>query len=82
MALMIKIENIGKKYLINHQKNENYETLRDLMASKAKSLLNKLNSINFKLVFLEFKLTSSQLLSLDIVYNNNRLSQIPPCWFR
>ena len=44
MALMIKIENIGKKYLINHQKNENYETLRDLMASKAKSLLNKLNT--------------------------------------
>jgi len=43
VTVVIKIENIGKKYLINHQKNENYKTLRELIVSKAKSLLNKIS---------------------------------------
>tara|TARA_B100000787_G_C16195393_1_gene300404 strand:+ start:2909 stop:4171 length:1263 start_codon:yes stop_codon:yes gene_type:complete len=42
LTVVLKIEDIGKKYLINHKKNENYSTLRDLMASKALSFLNRL----------------------------------------
>ncbi|EAW38814.1 ABC transporter ATP-binding protein [Lyngbya sp. PCC 8106] len=35
---IIQVENLGKKYIIGHQKQERYATLRDQMANGAKSL--------------------------------------------
>ncbi|MDY7020183.1 MAG: ATP-binding cassette domain-containing protein, partial [Cyanobacteriota bacterium] len=39
---IIQIENLGKKYIIGHQKQEKYATLRDRMANGAKSFGNNL----------------------------------------
>lgn len=34
---VIRVENLGKKYIIGHQRRERYTTLRDMMAEKARS---------------------------------------------
>src|SRR6266702_4143672 len=34
---VIKVENIGKKYILSHQKQERYLALRDVMANKARN---------------------------------------------
>ena len=39
---VIRVENLGKKYIIGHQKQEPYTALRDVMANGAKSLMSKL----------------------------------------
>jgi lipopolysaccharide transport system ATP-binding protein len=40
---VIRVENLGKKYIIGHQKSERYTALRDVMANGAKSLGSKLS---------------------------------------
>jgi lipopolysaccharide transport system ATP-binding protein len=39
---VIRVENLGKKYIIGHQKSERYTALRDVMANGAKSFGRKL----------------------------------------
>ena len=39
---IIQVENIGKKYLIRHQANERYMSLRDVIAGKAASIRRRL----------------------------------------
>jgi lipopolysaccharide transport system ATP-binding protein len=39
---VIKVENLGKKYLIRHQKRERYTSLRDVLTNKAKSFGKRL----------------------------------------
>lgn len=39
---VIQVENLGKKYIIGHQKQENYTALRDVMANGVKELGQKL----------------------------------------
>ena len=39
---VIKVENLSKKYIIGHQKQESYTALRDVMANGAKSFARKL----------------------------------------
>ena len=38
---IIRVENLGKKYILGHQKQERYTALRDVMANGAKSLGRK-----------------------------------------
>ncbi len=35
---VILVENLGKKYVIGHQKQERYTTLRDLLAERSRSV--------------------------------------------
>jgi len=42
MSSVITVENLSKKYIIGHQKQERYTTLRDVLANGAKRLTNKL----------------------------------------
>ncbi|QUS59961.1 hypothetical protein [Synechocystis sp. PCC 7338] len=35
---VIRVENLGKKYVIGHQKQERYRLLRDVLTKKARSL--------------------------------------------
>ena len=42
MSSVISVENLSKKYIIGHQKQERYTTLRDVLANGAKQLTNKL----------------------------------------
>jgi len=44
MNTVIKVDNLGKKYIISHQQRERYTALRDVMANKFKSLGRKLLS--------------------------------------
>lgn len=39
---IIRVENLGKKYVIGHQRQERYTALRDVLANGAKSFGNKL----------------------------------------
>src|SRR6476659_5732255 len=39
--IVIRAENVGKSYLIGHQTNGKYDTLRDLIADKTRGLLSK-----------------------------------------
>ena len=40
MSTAIKVENLSKKYILNHQGQERYLALRDVIANKAKGILN------------------------------------------
>src|SRR5438309_10895601 len=40
--IVIKAEDIGKSYLISHQTNGKYDTLRDVIVDKTKGLLSKI----------------------------------------
>lgn len=42
MSSVIKVENLSKKYIIGHQKQERYTALRDIMAEGAKRFKHKL----------------------------------------
>jgi lipopolysaccharide transport system ATP-binding protein len=42
MSSVISVENLSKKYIIGHQKQERYTTLRDVLANGTKQLANKL----------------------------------------
>lgn len=42
MSSVIRIENLSKKYIIGHQKQERYTTLRDVLANGAKRFTDKL----------------------------------------
>jgi lipopolysaccharide transport system ATP-binding protein len=44
MSVIIKVENLGKKYIINHEKKEPYSAIRDVITSKLKSIAS--DSIN------------------------------------
>jgi hypothetical protein len=44
MNTVIKVENLGKKYLIRHEQRERYTALRDVMANNVKRLGRKLLS--------------------------------------
>jgi lipopolysaccharide transport system ATP-binding protein len=39
--IVIKTEDLGKSYLIGHQTNDKYDTLRDIIVDKTKGLLSK-----------------------------------------
>jgi len=39
---IIRVENLGKKYILGHQKQEGYTALRDVMANGAKSLVRQI----------------------------------------
>ncbi|MFZ4593890.1 MAG: ABC transporter ATP-binding protein [Verrucomicrobiaceae bacterium] len=41
---IIKVENLGKRYRLHHEKQERYTTLRDVIARKARGLAEKLKS--------------------------------------
>jgi lipopolysaccharide transport system ATP-binding protein len=45
---VIRVENLGKKYIIGHQQQGGYKTLRDAIASSAKSLVKQFSSSNEK----------------------------------
>ncbi|MBE9199400.1 MULTISPECIES: ABC transporter ATP-binding protein [unclassified Nodularia (in: cyanobacteria)] len=40
---VIRVENLGKKYIIGHQQQERYTALRDVIANKVKSLSSLIN---------------------------------------
>lgn len=42
MSSVIKVENLSKKYIIGHQKQERYTALRDILAEGAKRISHKL----------------------------------------
>ena len=42
--IIIRVENLGKKYVIGHQKRERYTALRDVIANGAKSLGRQIRS--------------------------------------
>jgi lipopolysaccharide transport system ATP-binding protein len=41
---VIEVENLSKKYIISHQKQEGYRLLRDVIADGAKAFLRSLSS--------------------------------------
>jgi lipopolysaccharide transport system ATP-binding protein len=43
---IISVENLGKKYIIGHQQQEQYTALRDVVANGLKSLNHRLNPFN------------------------------------
>ncbi|MUG94036.1 ATP-binding cassette domain-containing protein [Scytonema sp. UIC 10036] len=43
---VIRVENLGKKYIIGHQQQERYTALRDVIANRAKALLNPFQKTN------------------------------------
>lgn len=42
MVKAIKVEKLGKKYILSHRQEEKYEELRDVITSKSKNLLKKI----------------------------------------
>ncbi len=45
---VIQVENLSKRYVIGHQKQERYSTLRDAIANSARSLKHKIFNFNQK----------------------------------
>ena len=50
---VIKVENLSKRYVIGHQRQERYSTLRDAIANSAKSL--KQRFFNSSQTFTDFE---------------------------
>ena len=46
---VIKVENLSKRYVIGHQRQERYSTLRDAIANSAKSLKQRFFNSSQKL---------------------------------
>ncbi len=46
MTIAIKVENLGKKYIIGHEKQERYSTLRDSLAHSTRSFRQRLRHPN------------------------------------
>src|SRR5450830_1013889 len=42
MSVVIKVENLGKKYLISHQRTDRYVALRDVIADGSKKIARKI----------------------------------------
>lgn len=40
MSIIIKVENLGKSYIIDHEQREHYTTLRDVIAQSAKKIFS------------------------------------------
>lgn len=65
---VIKVENLGKKYIIGHQQSEKYTALRDVISNKAKSLLKlDLKNQNTKEEFWALKDVSFEIKQGDRV---------------
>jgi lipopolysaccharide transport system ATP-binding protein len=47
-SIVIKVENLGKKYIIGHQTNQRYVALRDVIANKAKQAAKLLNPKHYR----------------------------------
>jgi lipopolysaccharide transport system ATP-binding protein len=43
MSIALKVEGLSKKYLIKHQQNERYKTLRDVIMNKSNEIIASLN---------------------------------------
>ena len=41
--IAIKVEGLGKKYLIKHEQKESYQTFQDLLLNGSKNLVSSLN---------------------------------------
>ena len=46
---VIRVENLGKKYIIVHQKQEKYTSLRDVIADGARSIFSSLTQNSNKI---------------------------------
>jgi lipopolysaccharide transport system ATP-binding protein len=46
---VIRVENLGKKYIIGHQQKEKYTALRDVIANKVKSFGNLIQNPKSKI---------------------------------
>lgn len=46
MTLVIKAEQLGKKYLIRHQQKESYKALRDVIADKTKKIFHTVSRLD------------------------------------
>jgi lipopolysaccharide transport system ATP-binding protein len=44
--IAIKVENLGKKYLIRHQQKESYQTFQDLILKGSSNIIQSLNPFN------------------------------------
>lgn len=42
---VIRVENLGKRYLLKHQQTERYVALRDVITNRAKSFIHRLNPL-------------------------------------
>ena len=45
MSIVIKVENVGKSYIIRHQGQSSYVALRDVIADKVKGTLHRTKSL-------------------------------------
>jgi len=43
--IVIRIENLGKSYIIGHEKQERYTALRNVLANKVKQIAGKTRQI-------------------------------------
>ena len=46
MTTVLKVDNLGKKYLINHQQNNGYKSLREVVSNKSKAAIASFNIFN------------------------------------
>jgi ABC-type polysaccharide/polyol phosphate transport system ATPase subunit len=45
MSIAVKVENLGKRYLIKHQSDVSYDTFREIISQKTKSFFRKNNAL-------------------------------------
>ena len=50
MTIALKVDGLGKKYLIKHQSDKGYKSLRDMLVNRSKKILVPLNPWSSKLV--------------------------------
>jgi len=70
-TIAIRLENVSKKYTINHEKQERYIALRDVITNNTKKLLSRATStvVNSKTTFQDFKTTEDFWALNDISFD-------------
>ena len=43
LNIAIKVENLGKKYIIKHEQKESYQTFQDMLLNGGRQFVNSLN---------------------------------------
>jgi hypothetical protein len=56
LSAIIKVENLGKSYIIDHEQRESYTALRDVIAKNAKKIFSLMVRFNelFYILFPKF----------------------------
>ena len=73
--IAIKVENLGKRYFIRHEKKESYETFQDVLINGGKKIITSLNLFD-RLSIIEYETTGEFWALKDVNFETNKEEKV------